>query len=164
RERPNQPTPAVGASSRPPRPFQRVPNASSYRSAERKLRLSSRSRSPRRRAIMECSSRSPRAPRSTLRRSTAGSSRSSTTAPSIGLHVTLDGDVRGLPLRFARIGAAVKVAFVVFVVAPEGVAPSAPFSALTLKDIDRSLVRSLGYAGAVQQAVAGHESLAFILE
>ncbi len=56
-------------------------------------------------------------------------------ATSVGVHFTLAGDERGLPLRFARLGAATTVAFTVFVAADSVVAPSSPFAALTINDL-----------------------------
>ena len=50
----------------------------------------------------------------------------------------------GLPLRFARLGAATTVAFTVFVAADAVVAPSAPFAALTINDLDRQRPAHLG--------------------
>ena len=85
------------------------------------------------------------------------------TPSSIGIHFTLPGDQRGLPLRFARLGAAGQVAFTVFDAAAAAVAPAAPFSALTLKDLDGSeLLQS--YTTAVAGAVKRKGSAAFLLE
>jgi hypothetical protein len=83
---------------------------------------------------------------------------------SIGIHFTLPGDQRGLPLRFASIGAAPTVAFTLFVGADTAVAPSAPFESLLLADLDAGLLRSSYYAGAVERAVAQHGERAFVLE
>jgi len=83
---------------------------------------------------------------------------------SVGLHFTLTGDERGLPLRFISIGAAASVGFTVFVVADAAVAPSAPFAALTVDDLDLIALRTTGYSGAVSAAVAQHGNHAFVLE
>ena len=42
---------------------------------------------------------------------------------SLGIHFSLAGDQRTLPLRFARLGAAASVSFVVFVATPSAVGP-----------------------------------------
>jgi hypothetical protein len=86
---------------------------------------------------------------------------------SVGVHFTLPGDQRALPLRFARIGAASAVAFTVFVSAQDdgwGSAPAAPFVSLTLDDLDRSLIGSAGYRKAIESAVASKAGKAFVLE
>ena len=83
---------------------------------------------------------------------------------SIGIHFTLPGDQRGLPLRFASIGAGPSVAFTVFVIAPTTIAPSAPFVALTLGHLNDDLLRRGQYAAAVARAVADHHGRAFVLE
>jgi hypothetical protein len=83
---------------------------------------------------------------------------------SVGLHFMLDGDERGLPLRFISIGAAPSIGFTVFVVADATVAPSAPFDALTVDDLDLIALRTTGYSGAVSAAVAQHGNHAFVLE
>jgi hypothetical protein len=83
---------------------------------------------------------------------------------SIGVHFTLPGDQRALPLRFARIGAAPTLAFTVFVAAPSFVAPSPPFVLLRLSDLDGDLVDDQGYAAAVEAAVAPRSGRAFVLE
>ena len=43
---------------------------------------------------------------------------------SVGVHFSVPGDARALPLRFAALGAAAEVAFTVFVVSPR--MPSGP--------------------------------------
>ncbi len=88
-----------------------------------------------------------------------------TGAPSsIGVHYTLVGDHRTLSLGFTRIGAAPKLAFTVFLAAPQTTGPSAPFSALTLDELDSAPLRRGDYAGAVEAAVKAHDSKAFVLE
>jgi hypothetical protein len=83
---------------------------------------------------------------------------------SIGIHFTLPGDQRGLPLRFVSIGAAPSVAFTLFVMGPTTIAPSAPFAALRLGDLDDTLLRGGHYAAAVGRAVAQRDGRAFVLE
>ena len=83
---------------------------------------------------------------------------------SIGVHFTMPGDHRQLPLRFARLGAAETVGFTVFVVAPEAVGPSEPFAALTIDDLPANLLRGGDYAFAVQSAIARHDNKAFVIE
>ena len=85
-------------------------------------------------------------------------------ATSVGVHFTLAGDERGLPLRFARLGAATTVAFTVFVAADGVVAPSSPFAALTINDLNRGNLNSLGYASALSYAASQHGNHAFVLE
>ena len=90
----------------------------------------------------------------------------SSSPSSIGIHYTLQGDHRLLSLAFARLGAAPTVSFTVFVSAPNGssVSPSAPFQALSLADLDASLLRADNYSGAVQSAVKANGAQAFVLE
>jgi hypothetical protein len=83
---------------------------------------------------------------------------------SIGIHYTLPGDHRMLSLGFTRVGAAPKLAFTLFLVAPQTVGPSEPFKALTLNDLDPATLRIGNYTGAVENAVAAHDSKAFVLE
>ena len=83
---------------------------------------------------------------------------------SVGVHFTLAGDNRGLPLRFVSLGAAASVGLTVFVVADDVVAPSAPFAALTLNDLDLITLRASGYTAAVSAAIAQHGNHAFVLE
>jgi hypothetical protein len=83
---------------------------------------------------------------------------------SIGIHYTLAGDHRKLSLAFARIGAANKVAFTVFVANQQATGPSAPFAALTLDSLDATLLRTGDYQGAVEAAVQSRGSKAFVLE
>jgi hypothetical protein len=83
---------------------------------------------------------------------------------SVGLHFTLSGDERGLPLRFISLGAAPSVGFTVFVVADDVVAPSAPFAALTIDDLDLIVLRTSGYSAAVSTAITQHGNHAFVIE
>lgn len=96
-----------------------------------------------------------------IRRSAAAGESS---ASSVGIHFTLAGDQRALPLRFAHLGAGPTVGFTVLVAADDVVAPSAPFAALTLSDLDTVLLRATGYAPAVTSAVAQHGNHAFLIE
>lgn len=96
-----------------------------------------------------------------IRRSEAAA----TGAPSsIGIHYSLKGVHRKLSLEFARIGAASKVAFTVFVANSEAVGPSTPFKALTLDSLDSTLLRNGDYQGAVERAVSSSDSKAFVVE
>ena len=83
---------------------------------------------------------------------------------SVGVHFTLAGEQRGLPMRFARLGGAPTVAFTVFVAAYTVAAPADPFAALTLDDLDRGTLNTTGYADAVSKAVSAHGNHAFVLE
>src|SRR5262249_22791488 len=88
-----------------------------------------------------------------------------TSAPSsVGVHFTLAGDQRALPMRFARLGAAPTVAFTVFVFAYTPAAPGDPSAALTITDLEAAVLRTTGYADAVSKAVAAHGNHAFVLE
>ena len=88
-----------------------------------------------------------------------------TQAPSsVGVHFTLAGDQRALPMRFARLGAAPTVAFTVFVAAYTVAAPADPFAALTINDLDVGTLNTTGYADAVSKAVSAHGNHAFVLE
>ncbi|MEW5854582.1 MAG: DUF2330 domain-containing protein [Myxococcota bacterium] len=82
----------------------------------------------------------------------------------VGVQLTLPGDQRGYALKMARIGAGEEMSFVIFVSHTAGVAPSFPYAALTLHDLDKATVRHDGYAAAVRQAVAAHEGRAFVIE
>jgi len=82
----------------------------------------------------------------------------------VGVHFTLPGDQRSLPLRFARIGAYDKVSFTIFVFADAAVAPAPPFTALTLDQLDPKTVKGTTYPWAVQLAVQQKEGKAFVLE
>lgn len=83
---------------------------------------------------------------------------------SVGVHFTVPGDRRTIPLQFASIGAGPTVAFRVIVAAPEVVGPAAPFTALTLDDLDPTLLGAEDYEGAIEKAVADHEYRAFVIE
>jgi hypothetical protein len=85
-------------------------------------------------------------------------------ATSVGVHFTLPGDQRALPLGFARLGAASTVSFTVVVAATDVVGPAAPFEALTIDDLDAATLRTTGYASAVTAAVAAHDGHAFVME
>lgn len=82
---------------------------------------------------------------------------------SLGIHLTLDGDQRGLPLRFTRIGAASRVAYTVFIAAPQAAGPSSPFSAIAVDALDREDAFA-SYADAVADAVAARGGRAFVAE
>jgi hypothetical protein len=83
---------------------------------------------------------------------------------SIGIHYKLQGDHRKLSLGFAKLGAASSVAFTLFIAAPAATGPSAPFTALTLNDLDATRLKANDYKSAVETAVAAHDSKAFVLE
>jgi hypothetical protein len=85
-------------------------------------------------------------------------------ATSVGVHFTLPGDQRVLPLGFARLGAASTVAFTVVVAADDVVGPAAPYEALTIDDLDAATLRATGYASAVTAAVSAHGGRAFVIE
>ena len=93
------------------------------------------------------------------------SERSITGAPSsIGIHYSLVGDHRMLSLGFTRIGAGSELALTLFLAAPQTVAPSEPFAALTLNDLDAATLQRNDYRSAVANAVAARASKAFVLE
>jgi len=83
---------------------------------------------------------------------------------SVGVHFTLAGDERGLPLKFARIGAADGVSFTILVAADEVVGPAAPFETLTLADLDAATLRSSGYFSAIASRIANQGGRAFLIE
>jgi hypothetical protein len=83
---------------------------------------------------------------------------------SIGVHFTMPGDHREVPLRFASLGAAPSVAFTLFLATTDLAGPSPPFVALTLDDLDAELLRTGSYSQAVQKAVNAHSNQAFVLE
>ena len=83
---------------------------------------------------------------------------------SVGLHFTLPGDQRGLPLRFSRIGAAATVGFTIVVAADGFVAPAAPFATLTLDNLVAETLRTSGYAAAMSDAIARRDGHAFVIE
>lgn len=80
------------------------------------------------------------------------------TADSLGLHLSLDGDHRGLPLRFTRLGAASRIAFTVFVVAAQAAGPSAPYTTFGVDALDPADAFA-SYADAVADAVAARGAL-----
>jgi len=82
---------------------------------------------------------------------------------SVGIHYTLEGDHRVLSLGFARLGAAPRVAFTVFVAAKDSVAPELPFATRTVGDLDAGALAK-SYAEAVAKIVADNHSQAFVLE
>lgn len=84
-------------------------------------------------------------------------------ASSIGLHYSLQGDHRTLSLGFAKIGADAQIGFTLFLATKATTGPSAPFKALTLRDLDASLLKQ-SYDDAVRKAVADNDSKAFVLE
>jgi len=93
------------------------------------------------------------------------SERAATGSPSsIGIHYKMAGDHRKLSLGFARIGAAEKLAFTLFLAAPQTIGPSEPFKTLTLSDLDGPALRRDEYPLAVEVAVAARDSKAFVLE
>jgi hypothetical protein len=81
---------------------------------------------------------------------------------SIGVHYVLEGDYRQVSLRFARLGAAPRVSFTVFVSAKQPVEGSGAVENLDLTALDVNLIDT-DYAGAVFKAVAGR-SPAFVTE
>jgi hypothetical protein len=83
---------------------------------------------------------------------------------SIGLHYTLAGAHKKLSLGFARLGAAARVSFTLFLAAPELMGPALPFAALSLYDLDSTLLRAGSYATAVAAAVAARDGKAFVVE
>jgi hypothetical protein len=85
-------------------------------------------------------------------------------ASSVGVHYTLQGDHRKLSLGFTKIGAPSILAFTLFIAAPQAIGPSAPFAAMTLNDLDATLLQSNDYKGSVQAAVSSRDSKAFVLE
>lgn len=84
-------------------------------------------------------------------------------ASSIGVHVTLPGDQRGFALRMAGISVSGKASFTVFVAAPAGVAPAAPFQAATLTDLNPSQALA-AYPLAVESLVRARGGRAWLLE
>jgi hypothetical protein len=82
----------------------------------------------------------------------------------LGIHITVDGDQRALPLRFTRMGAGSQLAFTIFVAAAVAAGPSQPYATLLTSDLDRGKVFDLGYAAAVGAAVTARGSRAFVAE
>jgi hypothetical protein len=62
------------------------------------------------------------------------------------------------------VGAADAVAFTLFVAADAASAPSAPFMALTLQDLDEDRLQTSGYSAAVSDAVLERDGRAFVIE
>jgi len=83
---------------------------------------------------------------------------------SVGIHYTLQGDHRKLSLGFTKMGAPPLLAFTLFIAAPQATGPSAPFAAITLNDLDATMLQHHAYSDAVRVAVASHGSKAFVLE
>jgi Uncharacterized protein conserved in bacteria (DUF2330) len=83
---------------------------------------------------------------------------------SVGVHYTLQGDHRKLSLGFTKIGAPPVLAFTLFIAAPQAIGPSAPFAALTLNDLDASMLQSNAYKDTVRVAVGLRDAKAFVLE
>jgi hypothetical protein len=83
---------------------------------------------------------------------------------SIGVHFTLPVAHAELPLRFARLGAASKVTFTVFIAAPETLVPAPPFETTTLAGLDGLTLRLFGYAAAVEAVSARNGGHGFVLE
>ena len=96
-----------------------------------------------------------------LRRSDSAATGAGT---AVGVHFSVPGDARVLPLGFARLGAAPTVAFTLLLAGDATVGPALPFEAITLDDLDAGLLRQSLYAQAVQSAVAAHNNRAFVIE
>ncbi len=96
-----------------------------------------------------------------IRRSDAAATGAAT---SIGLHYTLAGAHKKLSLGFARLGAAPQVSFTLFFAASQTMGPAAPFAALSLDQLDATLLRGGDYPTAVANAVAAHDGKAFVVE
>lgn len=99
-----------------------------------------------------------------IRRTPGTASPSGQMVTSVGVHMTLPGDQRSLPLRFARLGAGPEVGFTVFVAAATGVAASLPWETVTIDALDATSLRSSGYSAALRTTVAAHASRAFVAE
>jgi hypothetical protein len=105
-----------------------------------------------------------------IRRSDAsGSGDAGTTAvtpavTAVGVHMSLPGDQRLLPLRFARLGAGADVGFTIFVAASTGVKASPPFDTLSIDDLDSGELRGGGYASALLKLARAHDNHAFVAE
>jgi hypothetical protein len=97
-----------------------------------------------------------------LRRATAAAPPASSVR--VGVHFTLPGDQRALPLRFARLGADAMVSFTVFVAARTGVATALPFETFALAAVDANLWRGQGYDAALAAAVSQRGNHAFAVE
>jgi hypothetical protein len=83
---------------------------------------------------------------------------------SVGVHFTVPGDARALPLRFAGLGAAPEVAFTLFIVAAQPSGPQLPFEGLTIDKLDRAVAGTQGYRAAVKKAVADRRGQALVIE
>jgi len=83
---------------------------------------------------------------------------------SIGVHLTLDGDQRALPLRFTRMGAGPELAFTIFVVTAVAAGPAAPWTALRVDQLAADVVHDVSYPDAVAFAVSTHGNQAFVAE
>jgi hypothetical protein len=83
---------------------------------------------------------------------------------SVAVHFTLPGRQLVLPMRFARLGAADKVSFVVFVAADTLFGPMGDWTTIATTDLDRDVVRDEGYAQAVDDAVQAAGGRAFVVE
>lgn len=78
-----------------------------------------------------------------------------TGAERVGVRLTLDGDRRAYAMKMARVGAADAMTFTIFVAAAEAVGPDAPWTGLTLSDLDADLLANDTYEAAVAAAVEG---------
>ncbi len=88
---------------------------------------------------------------------------------SVGIHFSLAGDQRGYPLRMARLGAGSEIAITTFVASEYGAAPTAPFAALTLDDLqavegETPEVIEASYKEAIRAAVRDRAGKAFVIE
>jgi hypothetical protein len=82
----------------------------------------------------------------------------------VGIHMSLPGDQRLLPLRFARLGAGPEVGFTVFVAATTGVKASPPFETLSIADLDEERLRGGGYSAALLGLAVARDNHAFVAE
>jgi hypothetical protein len=97
--------------------------------------------------------------------------RNSAAAPgpsSVGVSFTVQGDMRGYPLRMSRLGAQDRIAIQVFIAAPDSLAPKGsgptnPFEALTLADFTPDEVDA-GYSDAIFAKVQSAGGKAFVVE
>ena len=83
---------------------------------------------------------------------------------SIGIHFRLPVAHAELPLRFARLGAASKVTFSVFLFGNETLVPAPPFETTTLAGLNGKLIQLQGYAAAVEAASTRNGGRGFVLE
>ncbi len=93
------------------------------------------------------------------RNATAG-----TGAARIGVRFTLDGDHRAYALQMATLGAAPELALTIFVATRAAVGPDAPYQAVTVDQLDDTLLKAGDYEGAVRQAVREKGGKAFVVE